>query len=241
MSSLLDVLKKVVTPENVNCIPDDFSASLFSNFLTPHKINYNLCKLIRFCKEQNYGFIQLAILNFDTGSVEYLLSNFKSFIRFELITLPDNPPGLDIFNLKEFKKTLLLEWCAEYCNISLVMLLGSGVRVGGIEEAFQILANRKIYTRLTEIALEKMLQMGVGFNDTSPQCYWRVTELIEKYRGRDRCKKAVVYLLGLIKFKKTRYFSGLDPRLLKQMVVTSVWETRYSECWDTTEVKKLKI
>ena len=152
-----------MTPENVNCIPDDFSASLFYS-RTPDKIDYHLCKLIRFCKANNYGFIQLALLDYNSGSIRYLLSDFKSYICFESITLPRNNYNLGISEMieseKKFQKTPLLEWCAEYCIVSLVMFLEAGVRVGGIEEAFQILAKEKIYTYLTGIAIRKNASNG---------------------------------------------------------------------------------
>jgi uncharacterized protein YjgD (DUF1641 family) len=237
MSSLLDVLKKVVTPENVNCIPIDFTQDFFTNEI----IN----EFIYFCKKEKYGFMQLALLSYDIDCINYLLSNFKSCICFDLILLPYADGGL-LLRIPELDEVVvllpLLQWCAQNSYEILLIFLEAGIRVGGAEEAFKSIIERRLYTDLTEKVLEKMLQMGISLNCTpSPRCRERAKQLIEKYTRRDRCKRLVMKLLGFLRFKKTRYFSGLDPRLLKQMVVTPVWKTRYLECWDTTEVKKLKI
>lgn len=232
MSVLLDILKEVVTPENVNRIPDYFiEADGFENILYV-------------CKQAGYGFIQLAVFLNSVECVNWLLSNFVSCIDFERITLPERfvlfLNNLDNnFQDEHCCFVPLLVWCAKHSPRMFLMFLQAGIQ-SGAEKAFEYVAKTGSITSLP--VLECMLQKGIGINYILPPLYARTTKLIQKYKSRrDRCKAVVVRLLGLLRFKKTKYFCGLDPRLLKQMVVTPVWETRYSECWDSIEVKKLKI
>jgi hypothetical protein len=233
MSYLLDVLKNVVTHENVNCVPSDFS-------LDPHGLY--LDSNIYFVKMHKYGFINLALIFDDIECVDWILSNFSSSICFESITIPESYRNYDLALLSS---TPLLEWCAKNCSKLLVMFLeAGGARVNGAEKAFNYIAREDFFHVPRQPILERMLQLGIGIKNTLQkyECSKWVHTLVEDYRCRRKsCKTVVVRLIGLIKFKRAYCFPGLDSRLLKQMIVTPVWETRYSECWNNTEVKKLKI
>jgi hypothetical protein len=231
MSSLLDVLKKVVTPKNVNCIPSDVTLD-----------RDNFC--FNRCKELRYGFMEFALVFNNMGCVEWLISNFISYIDFERIMLPDNTVCF-VYDRTSYNGPFssLLEWCAKNALFLIPLFLKAGVRVGNEKKVFDYIATRETFGVSIRGILEPILQLGYGTKGPMPKHKWShgVYELVYDYRCRRRvCKKVVIQLLGLLRFKKTRYFSGLDPRLLKQMVVTPVWETRYSECWNTTENKKIK-
>lgn len=233
MFSLLDFFKKVVTPENVNCIPSDLSIpdSPYDSFAA---------RLFKVCKKARYGFMHFALMSYWRESVAWLLCNFSSNIDFENMMLPINITSF-VTNIEEYENTNfapLLQWCVYHSYAMFHMFLEAGVRVGA-EEVFDYIATFEYFK--ANSTLEHMLQKGIGINHNA-QRHTETRELIQKYKSRrTRCEAVVVRLLGLLRFKRTKYFSGLDPRLLKQMVVTPVWKTRYLECWDTTEVKKLKI
>jgi hypothetical protein len=234
-----------VTHENVDCIPSEFETELYLSDI------YVASPFLAFCNMKNYSFFKSALILREIECVDWMISTFGNSINFKSITIPrDEFVWLEQHNIRFSRRgsaiTIpLLEWCAKTSGRILMLFLKAGVIVGGAEEAFKHVAKTQYYDVPRQPILVHMLRMGIGIKNTL-QPYesekW-VRELIEDYRSRRKvCKSVVVRLLGFLRFKKTRYFSGLDPRLLKQMVVTLVWETRYSECWDTTtEVKKLKI
>jgi hypothetical protein len=239
MSSLLDDLKKYVTPENVNCIPSEFDPELYLGDI--HVVHHGFPA---FCIRKNYSFFKSAVMLREIECVDWMISTFIDSINFESITFPNYELNwLERVSKERVSPVSLFEWCAKTSGRMLMLFLKAGIQVSGAEKAFKHVAKTQFYDVPRQPILAHMLQMGIGL-DYTPQynhSKW-IDNLVEEYRGRRKsCKKVVVRLLGFLRFKKTRYFSGLDPRLLKQMVVTPVWETRYQECWDTTETKKLKI
>ena len=234
MFSLVDFFKQVVTPENVNRIPSDLSAPDFPDSFA--------ARLFEVCKKARYGFMHFALMSYYwRESVAWLLCNFSSSIDFENMKLPESITSFvnDLEEYQERKFAPLLQWCVIHSYTMFYMFLEAGVR-SGAEEAFKEIVMGG--GGPTHNILEFMLQKGIGINYTLPPLYVQTTKLIQKYKSRrTRCDAVVVRLLGLLRFKKTKYFSGLDPRLLKQMVVTPVFQTRYSKCWDSIETKKLEI
>jgi hypothetical protein len=226
MFSLLDFFKQVVTHENVNCIPSDLIAPGFPDSFAAH--------LFKLCKKARYGFMPFALMLCRPEDTEWILSNFISSIDFENTMLPISV-ALFTNNTEDYQErnfvTLLL-WCAYHSYRMLSVFLEYGVR-SGAEEAFDHIV-RHGDVKSNHI-LERMLLKGIGVNYKALH-YTQTGALIQKYKFRRTCCEGVVVrLLGLLRFKKTKYFSGLDPRLLKQMVVTPVWKTRYLECWDSNK------
>lgn len=232
MFSLLDFFKQVVTHENVNCIPSDLSIPGFPDSFATH--------LFKLCKKARYGFVHFALMLCRPEDTEWILSNFISSIDIENMMLPISV-ALFTYNTEDYQErnlVPLLLWCAIHSYRMLSVFLESGVR-SGAEEAFDHIVRHGGVT--PPRILEHMLQKGIGINYKTLH-YTQTGALIQKYKSRrTRCEAVVVRLLGLLRFKKTKYFSSLDPRLLKQMVVTPVWKTRYLECWDSIKTKKLKI
>lgn len=206
-----DVFGSTITPENVNCIPQDWHSQ---GYWADH-----LQWKLDLCKTNYFGFITLLVMgDFWQGTdlLKTFLNKWHTFIDWPRAAKsgvgPDNLIGCQIINWPSRTPDLINHGCPV------------------TKDDFRWFARRltqrdqgqnPIYEDLAEFFFEHV----AGDCDWTQGPPW-LDEICRKYQvRRDACQTAVMAVLGSKSKQCSRDVLGLIAR--------EVWNTRYKECWVT--------